>query len=50
MTAYGMDNTELFVRGRGEENVRLYPAAMFTALWLLLFAWAFFGTMTKMIP
>ncbi len=49
MIAYGMDKTTLSVQKQDGEDVVLNPAAAFTLVWLLLFAWACIGTMTRMI-
>ena len=50
LIAYGMDNTSLSLRESGEKKaVALHPAAALTLVWLLLFAWACIGTMSKML-
>ena len=49
--AYGMDKTRLSLTGSGErKTATLYPAAALAILWLLLFVWAWFGTMRQMLP
>ncbi|MCR5576084.1 MAG: DUF2142 domain-containing protein, partial [Oscillospiraceae bacterium] len=51
IVAYGLDNIMPSSRKRGAEaDAICCPAAALTVLWLLLFAWACFGTMTKMLP
>jgi hypothetical protein len=51
MLAYGMDKTSLAVQEpRPGKAAELNPAAILTVLWLILFAWAAIGTMSKMLP
>lgn len=47
--ACGLDRIALPVRRRGKEVGALAPSVALTVIWLLLFAWAFFGTMTRMV-
>ena len=45
-TAYGFDQMVVF-RAPGEDRMQLDPATVLTLVWLLLFVWAWFGTMIK---
>ncbi len=51
LLAYGLDSVTVVVDGteKKEPPLTLQPAAVLTVVWLLLFAEAFFGTMTKML-
>lgn len=51
MLAYGVDKTTVTVQNaRPGKSAELNPAAALTVLWLVLFAWAALGTMSKMLP
>jgi len=51
MLAYGLDKTTVAVQNpRSGKAAELNPAAILTVLWLILFAWAAIGTMSKMLP
>ena len=51
MLAYGADHTSMMIRDpKPGKAMELNRAAVLTALWLLLFAVAALGTMTRMLP
>ena len=51
MMTYGVDKTTVAVQNsRPGKSSELNPAAILTVLWLILFAWAAIGTMSKMLP
>lgn len=50
MMCYGMDNTNLLVKGRGNKgDVPLPVAQLLGIAWITLFALTYFGTMTQML-
>ena len=49
VVAFGFDRMTLPVRRWGKEIGAQAPSIVLTVIWLLLFAWALFGTMTKMV-